>query len=235
MLLSNVQMTPQLIAAFVVFALAVVASIFELVFCFLEMEKGRILVKPFCLLLVGIGIVLAAPQAWLLYCGAFFGFLGDILLIYKDKKPAVLAGIGIFLVGHFFYICGMFSLLPNGVNGIPNFYLYASITVLGTAILMFPIVYFFTKKNLLMSIAGSIYFSFLLMNPISAITVAVIGGMQSTMIITFAGGLMFVLSDVILSYTLFQKDIKRRDFYIMSTYIAGQSLICLGFLLTILK
>ena len=42
---------------------------------------------------------------------------------------------------------------------------------------------------------------------------------------------VFLVSDVYLVKTLFVKDDKRRDFYIMSTYLVAQCLLALGFVL----
>ena len=44
------------------------------------------------------------------------------------------------------------------------------------------------------------------------------------------GNVLFFASDIILSISMFFKDFKRRDFYIMSTYLAAQTLMSLGLL-----
>lgn len=47
-------------------------------------------------------------------------------------------------------------------------------------------------------------------------------------ILIFIGVIIFILSDSILSFTTFILDIKRRDFYIMLTYLIAQSLIAIN-------
>ena len=44
------------------------------------------------------------------------------------------------------------------------------------------------------------------------------------------GNGLFLISDIILSISMFFKDFKRRDFYIMGTYLAAQTLMSLGLL-----
>jgi hypothetical protein len=47
------------------------------------------------------------------------------------------------------------------------------------------------------------------------------------------GLVLFIISDTFLTYTMFIKDVKRRDFYIMFTYLAAQVLFLVGIISTL--
>lgn len=77
------------------------------------------------------------------------------------------------------------------------------------------------------------YFGFLLLDLIWAI-IATSMGNALYCFLAVIGAAVFIVSDIILARTLFKKDTKRRDFYIMTTYLLGQGLIVLGLTFTIL-
>ena len=75
-------------------------SLFHLVVAFLEKEKLRKISKPFCLLFLSIAVILAVPHYPMLYIAALAGFVGDIILIWKDNKVCVGLGVVSFWIGH---------------------------------------------------------------------------------------------------------------------------------------
>ena len=48
------------------------------------------------------------------------------------------------------------------------------------------------------------------------------------------GALLFIVSDTLLSFTIFRHDIKRKDFYIMLSYLLAELGVLFGMALTVL-
>lgn len=221
--------------AFIVFiVLFSIVSIFNLVAGFYEKEKLRKLSKPFCLLFLGIAAALASPSSYLIYIGAFMGGIGDLLLIWKEKKTLLLSGLISFLIGHMCYIAeGLVFLYKQGAL-IPIQFLYLALAYLAIWLLAIYPVYRATKKNIVFTIGGSFYASIL----ISVLATSILGtslGYADYFGLMVGGAILFIVSDITLTYTIFTHDIKRRDFYIMLTYLLGQVGIVLGLLFTVLR
>src|SRR5574344_1214002 len=88
-------------------------SIIELVFAFLEKEKARKIIKPFCLLILAVMVMVTRIDAVLIYMGCFFGAIGDLFLIKKENKFNFAIGTISFFIGHVLYISEIvFILLP---------------------------------------------------------------------------------------------------------------------------
>ena len=75
---------------------------------------------------------------------------------------------------------------------------------------------------------GVLYFASIALDLVAAI-LALVSKMQPVGYFNLAGMLFFCISDTYLVKTLFIKDDKRRDFYIMGTYLLAQVLILFGF------
>lgn len=217
---------------YIFLTLFVMASIINVVSAFQEKEKIRKWSKPFCLLFLFVMAIMAAPTHYLIYLGAFFGFLGDILFIYKDNKKCVMFGLVAFFIGHVFYIAEIltasFALTP--LSSTSFVWLYIVLFGLGVAALAFYPTYLLTKRDLKFAIPGSFY-AMILISVGAAALLGLANGLNNRIIVTLVGDLSFCLSDMILSFTIFQRDIKKRDFFIMVPYLIGQFLIVYGLLL----
>lgn len=95
-------MTP-LAIFFLVFYACV--SVLNIIFCILENECWRKISKPFCLVgLIGFIFVTDISHVWL-WVSLILAWLGDVLFIFKKKKPFVIIGMLSFLLSHVFYLC----------------------------------------------------------------------------------------------------------------------------------
>lgn len=97
--------------AYVFFSLSLLATAVELVFAFIENEIGRKITKCFCVGFLAVMTIVWLPDAWLIYCGAIFGTIGDFLLLKKHKVYPMVFGTLAFLIGHAFYIACYASLV----------------------------------------------------------------------------------------------------------------------------
>ena len=217
------------IASIIMLALFVVASIIQLVFAFLEKEKMRRIEKPFCLGLLTAFAAVTLPNHPFIYIATFAGMLGDIFVILPNKKFFYL-GAFTFFVG--FVLYGLEGLFKMWSESIPT---YMIIVIAATYIVMVVALGFFvgpriTNNNMGDSIGIGLYLApiFTLVTIFSFLTAKV----GYFMFLSLIGILFFLSSDLTITYTKFIRKFKRYDFLIMGTYLIGQVLIVLGFILT---
>lgn len=195
----------------------------ELIFAFLEKETLRKIIKPFCMLSLTFILISLNLTNPILYIVIGLGFLGDICLIYKKTNKIIFSlGILFFFVGHILY-CYLFA---SKLNYQIDLWVYISLGVLG---LLTPLLSYKTLHPLVKeyTIPGTYYFYILLMDLLFS-TFLMVSNTSVNSILIFVGVLLFILSDTILSFTTFIMDVKRRDFYIMLTYLIAQSLIAIN-------
>ncbi len=218
--------------SFVVFStLFGISCLVNLVSAFFENEKLRCYSKPFCLFFLTLVSIVVSPNEPLIYLGAFFGFLGDIFLLKKRVKKWLVAGTISFLIGHLVYISQTITKISVSFKIEWYFYLLIAFALIFIFALIFRPIYLLTKRSKFFSIGGSIYFSIL----VFSILVAAIGFWffgYDWYLFVLLGTIIFLTSDIILTTTLFRHDIKRRDFYIMITYLLAESFIVYGMLFT---
>lgn len=217
------------IAAIVLFAVFGAYSIAHLVFCFLEKEKLRKITKPFCLVLLGIAALVAKPDLPLIYIGAFLGAIGDIFLINKKKMLFFLTGTFFFISGHGCYFAQIMMHLANLAGVVLPFWAYI---ILFASLLILTFALYPLDKKLagIATLAGNFYMPFLVVLLISGIFLAIKVNPCWAGISVAAGYILFFGSDATLIYTTFVKDVRRRDFYIMLTYLLGEFGIVFGLL-----
>lgn len=206
----------------------------------LEKKAGTIIryvTKPFLMPLLvtyyslaiyytsGIGYV-----NWIIFVGLLLGWAGDILLINRpdqeEKKLLFMLSLISFLLGHIFYIVAFIvtitapytytlwtlgitiSLVINGVLIV--------IKILPTAEKMKIPVFVYIIIIFTMGILASILF-----------------GEMSTKgyIILLVGVLFFIISDTIIAWYRFVKEFPYERLLVMSTYLAAQFFVVLGFIL----
>jgi hypothetical protein len=225
---------PNWIAAYVFFGLFILASVVNLFFAFYEMEKARHISKPFCLFFLTIAVACAVPTWYLIYIGTFLGFLGDILLLWKKQKAMLVLGALSFLLGDLCYIATM--MLKFGEAGLLTWTVGGYILIYFAILLLIsvPFMYVFTKHSPLFTTVGVVYATIL----ITVGATALLGdywGYAQYLVLVSAGDVFFCASDLTLGATIFKKDIKRRDFWIMLTYLIAEGLISVGLVLTVIR
>lgn len=166
--------------------------------------------------------------------GLFFGVLGDIWLDFKyvfkeHDKIFTYAGFIMFALGHACYITGMYLEFFN--NQSP---LYIILPFVGG--LLISVMNLFIAKPMKLDYSGYkvisiIYGFFLFTMTLSALSLCIMTTFSfPTLIMIFVGGLLFTVSDLILSGTYFGKGKERPvDIIINSvTYYLAQFVIALA-------
>lgn len=217
------------VASYVFFALFVATSIVHIVFCFFEMEKCRKATKCFTTLFLSLAAVIAIPTEPLVYLGCFFGCLGDLFLLKKHKVWPFVGGLVSFLIGHILYILALIRL------GVPFHWGY--FVAMALWVLVFPVLAYFLARRIVhqkkLIFGGTVYFAFLTLDFIWSVILCAKGYTNYCLLCVF-GSLCFLISDLILTRTMFYRDVKRRDFYIMLTYLLAQGLLVAGLVMTYL-
>ena len=217
-----------LIASYVFFALFALVSFVHLIFCFFEKDKARKISKPFCVSFLVIAAILYKPDAPLIYVGALLGVIGDIFLLKKQKIIFFLIGTFFFIGGHICYLTQAILLINPSATIQWYVYLIFALFLLIFTFALYPIT---RKKVGTPAFVGNFYMPFLLVLASLGIYLAVVNTNYVTGVLFAFGYLSFFISDSILVYTSFFKDIKRRDFYIMIFYLLAEALIVSGLLL----
>ncbi len=207
-----------------------IVSITNLVFCLLENEKLRKISKPFCMLTLLGFVLFSNPSHSYLWISLILALVGDVLFIFKKKKIYVLLGIFFFLAAHVFYLIEfgfIFKNIDSSLFSSYSTFLYFYPLSLLPAL---PISYFLSKKDWKLTLAGSLYQSVL----IGVFASAVFGLVNTNgnclgFILILIGAVFYYTSDFFNAFTMFIKKLKKREFYIMSTYLLAQLAIVLGF------
>lgn len=207
-----------------IISISITAIIFilEFVFAFLENQKVRKSIKPFCLISLMVSLFFFGLRHPLVYIALGCGLLGDIFLIWPKNKILFFLGIISFFINHILYIV-LFSML---LSYTPPVWSIIALCALG---ILFPfvgyrILYQYTGT---LTIPGLIYFYSLFMECLFA--VLLLNDSKSIFaVMIFIGNLFFIGSDTTLTISNFMVNFKRKDFYIMITYLIAQSLIAFG-------
>ena len=160
--------------------------------------------------------------------GLALGLLGDIWLdlkyVYpKDSKAYTYSGFIVFGIGHILFVTGMMMEFYEGGN-----MLYFLIPI--GASFLFAIAIFILAKPLKLDFGNykwivAIYAFLLAMNPATALLVSIHAGWQSvTTIMLLCGGVLFAISDLVLSGTYFGEGKERPIDFILNylTYYSAQ-------------
>lgn len=195
----------------------------------MEDEKRRRSTKLFCVFSLAIAAIFFMPTKPLIYVGALLSVIGDFCMLNKHNKSSFLAGSIYFILGHGCYLAEMILITLNQNVGLPYYYY---IIFGGLLFSLVFVLYPFTKKVAgRLSLVGNFYMPFLLVMAAFGVYAAIkvspmIGG------VCFALGYgFFFVSDTTLVCTTFKKDMKRRDFYIMLSYLLGEAFIVMGLLM----
>ncbi len=163
--------------------------------------------------------------------GLLFGLLGDIWLdlkyVFPEKdEPFTYAGFCVFGIGHVLYMLGILTSFDTA--GRPAFVLVPLLLGLamgfGNAVLEKPMGLRYGKMKPVVIVYGALLFSMVLLSGSLALAH---GWKEPALNLLFAGGVLFALSDLILSGTYFGVGKERPVDIILNyiTYYGGQFLI----------
>lgn len=171
------------------------------------------------------------PLSPLVIIGLLLGLSGDIWLdlkyVYpKDDKIYTYAGFIVFGLGHIFFITGLFIEFFN--NAHPLFAILPFVVALLCAFLNFflekPLKLQFKDKKAIVFIYSILLFSL----PLSCLSLLIANSWTpTTLIMFFVGGLLFAISDLVLSNTYFGEGHEKPIDFILNylTYYSAQFVI----------
>lgn len=192
-----------------------------------ENNNGRIWTKPFLMPLLAIYYVLNASGVdMLIVMALLFGFIGDVFLMWDNRKNNFLVGLIAFFIGHLCYVI-LFMKDVSFLQDVPMwFYLIILIYAFGAIAIMNKLndhlgpmktpAYMYAIVILLMSFTSLIRIWGL--------------GMNLEFILPYMGTILFMCSDTILGFATFKGKFKNANIYIMITYVLAQVLIVAGYL-----
>lgn len=183
--------------------------------------------KPFLLTFLGAAMAFQVPNHPLIPIACFLAMIGDIFLLFNKKILFFYLGASFFASSH------ILNIITQGLSLSYDIPMYAYFFLFGGALIVALLLYFITKMapNSLMKYCFStchilnIGFSFMLM-----MDHKIYSGLM-----ILVGYLLCATSDVLLEKVTFKNDMKRRDFYIMGTYLPGQAFTYLGLLFATLS
>lgn len=151
-----------------------------------------------------------------------FGFLGDVFLMRTGLF--FIAGLLSFLIGHAFYIIALLGQVS--FSNIPVWFYILILSYILYGVLIY--------KKLLphlesMKVPVLIYLTVILVMSFSSL-IRVWNTDSYCFWLPFIGSLLFISSDSMLSFNIFNSTHRWREVLVMITYIAAQFLIVLGFM-----
>ena len=202
---------PRLLTTLIISLMILPFSIFTIV-----LRKKRLFFKVLTVdLILFLAFLNLNGMDLLIFTGLIFGLVGDILLELENK---FLLGMLSFLVGHVFYILGFGLLL-----GVPNITIF--LLCLGIVFLLF---FIFLFKNLQRSIRSQmILYTFAITLMLSFSFSSLSLNIPYFRVLLPFGASLFILSDFILAFDRFVKNLKYRDFMVLFPYFLAQLMIAL--------
>ena len=152
------------------------------------------------------------------------GWLGDVFLLFTKRNIFMLLGMASFALGHVFYIGAMLSTNPP-------LHLYVLILLLlAAAWVLFVVKKLLPTAPKSLRIPGLCYAVLLSGTALCALYL-LFSTQRLCYLVSFVGGLLFMLSDTILTGQKYRKETRHGNFYVMLTYILAQMLLVGGFAL----
>lgn len=201
--------------------------IMHMIFTKNENNKGRCYTKPFLMPLLAIFYMLSATQInRLIVIALVFGFIGDVFLMWPERKNNFMFGLGAFLIGHICYVVLFKQSIPY-IKDIPLwFYLITIVYVMGATIVMKKLINYLGD----MKIPTFIYMMIILLMSFTSLARIWFMDMNISFLLPFIGSLFFLCSDSMLAFNTFKGKFKNGNVYIMLTYVLAQALIVGGYL-----
>lgn len=210
----------------VLYALVICIHLFA---CYTQKTTLRAFTKPLLMPLLILCAFLENQSVLpaLLLLSLLFGWFGDVALLFSKKIWSLPLGILFFSIGHILYIP---QLLSGSV--LPNFFPTVLLIFIVVILLSYQLV-----KKILSHFEGIIQKCiFVYMLIILAMMIAALcqffGRIALDTTLCALGSLFFVISDSTLATELYGGSSSKKSFIVMSTYIAAQTLLTIGLLLT---
>lgn len=205
----------------IVLACFAILAIVHLYACARQMQKLRRFTKPFLMPVLMLWYTLAAqaPSA-LIALALLFGCVGDFFLLHEERKNNLYAGIGCFAAGHILYLA---FLVPR--IRLPAWWIAALLFAVYAAGFVWSCLRIKPHAQKEMFFGSGFYA--LLLCTMSAC--AALYALSGHTVLPLLGSLLFLVSDSILSGEILIKETRYGTLAVMSTYIAAQLLLAVGF------
>jgi len=196
----------------------------EVVLAGKKLQKLRWFTKPLLVpFIIVLYLLLSGEIAGYLLAGLFTGWIGDLFLLSESKKTNY-TGFGFFFLGHILYTLAFLQGLP-----FPPFLsveLFAAV-LLFTGMIIVLLMKIKMEGTSLYFPAGIYFLALGVMGFCAYYRFVYISGILTGL--TLAGVLLFIISDIILIYSMLHK-VAHSQAIVMSTYIVAQVLIVAGML-----
>jgi len=211
---------------YIILFLFLVSAILDFIYIKKEVPKSRFFSKTLLMPLLLLYYLLSTDKPIIfLILALIFSFLGDLFLLFEDKKTFFILGLLSFLIAHLFFFL-TFLASSNYFKGLP-FYIY-----------LFLIPYFIYGAYLFKYLKPEIdKFQFIILIYIFIIIIMSFSTIPRyyfvsfrEFIFPFLGSILFIISDSLLSIKKFKKKIKENSISIMLTYTLAQLFIISGFI-----
>lgn len=206
-----------MVGFYVLISLFYVLMVLHLYFCFVENEALRRVSKPFLMFLFSLAMIFFVPEYPLVYISCLFCMIGDIFMLYKKNILCFSLGAICFAIHHSLNFFQIKTFLSYEIR----WYYYLALAFL--FVLMVISGYFITGKKKYGMLAYGFAFFHVLMLIMSVLIIIDKKVLFGSLLL--GGYLSCIFSDLFLDYTTHKKDVKRRDFYIMLTYLIGECLL----------
>lgn len=216
-----------MITKLVIGVLFCITFVMHMIFTKNENNKGRCYTKPFLMPLLAIYYISSVAEVnKFIVMGLVFGFMGDVFLMWPERKNNFMLGLVAFLIGHLCYVL----LFLQGVSFTKDvavwFYLVIIIYAIGARAVMKKL----TKYLGDMKIPTYIYMAVILLMSFASLARIWVMDMNMSFLLPFIGSLLFLCSDSMLGFYTFKDKFKNGNVYIMLTYVLAQALIVGGYL-----
>jgi uncharacterized membrane protein YhhN len=185
---------------------------------------GRYLTKPLLMPLLAIFYLLSTVKpSWLIVASLFFGFLGDVFLLWSKKQLLFMAGLVSFLIGHVCYII-VFGDNLRILSVVPVWFCSLLIPYV-----LYGILFYRTLSSNLhtLKVPIIVYMGVIIMMSFSSLLrVWAFNGMSFWLPVL--GSFLFLISDSLLAFQTFKAGTKNWGEFIVVTYTLGQLLIVIG-------
>lgn len=216
-----------MVTKLIVGGLFCITFVMHMIFTKNEYINGRIYTKPLLMPLLAIYYIVSVAEVnKLIVVSLLFGFIGDVFLMWSERKNNFLLGLSAFLIGHICYVL-LFVQGNSFVKDVPVwFYLI--------------IIMYFTLARAVMKklnkylgdmlIPTYIYMVVILLMSFTSLARVFIMDMSIAFLLPFIGSLLFLCSDAMLGFYTFKGKFKNGNIYIMLTYVLAEVLIVFGYL-----
>jgi len=202
------------------------AALIHLYACLKEKNKLRAVTKPMLMPLLAAFYLVSTSEPHLIVAAALlFGAVGDVFLLFPDKPARFMMGGLSFGMGHILYMAAFF--LYAGAAKLP---IYGIALILAFFIAASVIGFTRLKPNIPKKLNGSMLCYMLLLCAMSAAaTISFFAEPSPRRALFPLGAILFLLSDALLARLIFVHENEGRNFSVMASYLAAQTLITAGF------